>query len=57
MIEQAEINAPHGFMACWQADVTAIRAGSGSGWKCIEYLMGNHVIAQRMFHHDPVTVF
>src|SRR6266446_410629 len=46
VIEQAEINAPHGFMVYWQADVTAIVAGSGSGWKCTEYLMGNHVIAQ-----------
>jgi hypothetical protein len=53
VIEQAEINAPHGFMVYWRTDVTAIMAGSGSGWKCTEYLMGNHVIAQRMFHHDP----
>jgi uncharacterized protein (DUF302 family) len=56
VIEQAEINAPHGFMVYWQADVTAIMAGSGSGWKCTEYLMGNHVIAQRMFHHDPAAM-
>ncbi len=56
VIEQAEINAPHGFMVYWQADVTAIVAGSGSGWKCTEYLMGNHVIAQRMFHHDPAAM-
>ncbi len=49
----AEINAPLGFMIYWRTDVTAIMAGSQSGWKCVEYLMGNHTIAERMFRHDP----
>jgi uncharacterized protein (DUF302 family) len=53
VVEQAEINAPHGFMIYWRMDVTAAMAGSGSGWKCTEYLMGNHTIAERMFRHDP----
>jgi hypothetical protein len=52
VVEQAEINAPHGFMIYWKTDVTAIMAGSPSGWKSTEYLMGNHVIAERMFRHD-----
>lgn len=52
----AEINAPHGFMIYWSIDITAIMAGSPSGWKCTEYLMGNHVIAERMFRHDPSAV-
>jgi hypothetical protein len=51
--ELAEINAPLGFMIYWKTDVTAIMAGSPSGWKSTEYLMGNHVIAERMFQHDP----
>jgi hypothetical protein len=51
--ELAAINAPLGFMIYWKADVTATMAGSPSGWKSTEYLMGNHVIAERMFHHDP----
>jgi hypothetical protein len=50
--ELAEINAPHGFMIYWKTDITAIMAGSSSGWKCTEYLMGNHVIAERMFRYD-----
>jgi Domain of unknown function DUF302 len=53
VVELAAINAPLGFMIYWKTDVTAIMAGSPSGWKCTEYLMGNHVIAERMFHHDP----
>jgi hypothetical protein len=53
VVELAEINAPHGFMIYWKTDVTAIMAASPSGWKATEYLMGNHVIAERMFRHDP----
>jgi hypothetical protein len=52
-LELAEINAPHGFMRYYRADVTAAVAGSGSFWKATQYLMGNHTIAERMFHHDP----
>jgi Domain of unknown function DUF302 len=53
VLELADINAPLGFMIYWRTDVTAIMAGSRSGWKCTEYLMGNHTIAERMFRHDP----
>jgi uncharacterized protein (DUF302 family) len=56
VLELAEINAPHGFMIYWRADVTATMAGSPSGWKCTEYLMGNHTIAERMFRHDPAAM-
>ncbi|MCW2939004.1 MAG: hypothetical protein JWN00_1989 [Actinomycetia bacterium] len=56
VLEQAEINAPHGFMIYWRTDVTAMMAGSPSGWKCTEYLMGNHTIAERMFRHDPAAM-
>jgi uncharacterized protein (DUF302 family) len=39
-----------------RADVTARMAGSPSGRKCVEYLMGNHTIAERMFRHDPAAM-
>jgi hypothetical protein len=52
----AEINAPQGFMRYYRADVTAAMAGSASFWKATEYLMGNHTIAERMFHHDPAVM-
>jgi hypothetical protein len=52
VVELAAINAPHGFMIYWKTDVTAIMAPL-AGWKCTEYLMGNHVIAERMFRHEP----
>jgi len=52
-LELAEINAPHGFMRYYRMDVTAVMAGSPSLWKATQYLMGNHIIAERMFRHDP----
>jgi uncharacterized protein (DUF302 family) len=55
-LELAEINAPHGFMRYFRTDVTAVMAGSASFWKATEYLMGNHTIAERMFHHDPAVM-
>jgi hypothetical protein len=55
-LELAEINAPHGFMRYYRTDVTAAMAGSASFWKATEYLMGNHIIAERMFHHDPAVM-
>jgi hypothetical protein len=55
-LELAEINAPQGFMRYYRSDVTAAMAGSASFWKATEYLMGNHTIAEHMFHHDPAVM-
>ena len=55
-LELAEINAPHGFMRYYRSDVTAAMAGSASFWKATQYLMGNHTIAEHMFHHDPAAM-
>jgi uncharacterized protein (DUF302 family) len=53
VLELAQINAPLGFMIYGRTDVTSVMAGSGAGWRCTAYLMGNHTIAERMFRHDP----
>jgi hypothetical protein len=55
-LELAEINAPQGFMRYYRSDVTAAIAGSASFWKATGYLMGNHTIAERMFHHEPAVM-
>jgi hypothetical protein len=52
-IELAESNAPHGFMRYHRSDITAAMTGSPSRWNATQYLMGNHIIAERMFRHDP----
>lgn len=51
-LELAEINAPHGFMHYYRSDVCALMAGSPSLWKASQYLMGNHILAERAFRED-----
>jgi len=53
VLQVATKTAPHGFFIYWQADVTPLMALAGDQSPCVEYLMGNHTFAQRMFHHDP----
>jgi hypothetical protein len=51
--ELAEINAPQGFMRYYRSDLTALMAGSTSLWKATQYFLGNHTVAERVFHDDP----
>jgi hypothetical protein len=53
VMRATEENAPHGFIIYWSEDFTSLMALAGDRWPCVEYLMGNHVIAQTMFRHDP----
>jgi hypothetical protein len=53
VLELSEINAPHGFMRYARIDVSALMAGSETFWRATQYLMGDHVIDERMFRHDP----
>ncbi|GLX96076.1 DUF302 domain-containing protein [Herbidospora sp. NBRC 101105] len=52
----ADRNAPHGFVIFWSLDNSEIMGLSGDTWRSVQYLMGNHTIAQRMFHHDPAVM-
>ena len=45
--------APFGFMIFYRNDVTPAMTAAGNSAECVAYLMGNHVIAERMFRHDP----
>lgn len=54
VVRQAtEENAPHSFIIYWSTDVGSLMALAAESRPCVEYLMGNHVFAQRMFRHDP----
>lgn len=53
VIRATHENAPHGFIIYWSFDSSPLMELAGDRGRCVEYLMGNHVIAQRMFHHDP----
>ena len=51
-----EAAAPHGFLIYWCSDVTPLMALAGDGGRCVQYLMGNHTIAERMYRHDPAVM-
>ncbi|WBB69999.1 hypothetical protein [Micromonospora sp. WMMD812] len=49
--------APHGFLIYWSSDdVQPMMRLAGDSAHCVEYLMGNHTIAERMFRHDPAAM-
>ena len=45
--------APHRLMRYATIDATAMMSLAGHTTKAVEYLLGNHVIAESMFRHDP----
>ncbi|MDH2430506.1 DUF302 domain-containing protein [Sphaerisporangium sp. TRM90804] len=51
-----ERRAPHGFMIYWRYDAQPMMRLAGDRFRCVEYLMGNHTIAQRMFRRDPAIM-
>lgn len=53
MVEMIDAAAPHGFLVYFKNDVHGVMANAGHTADCVAYLMGNHVIAEKMFRHDP----
>jgi hypothetical protein len=53
MEELIEASAPHGFLCYTKNDAHPLMHAAGDDADCLWYLMGNHVIAERMFRHDP----
>jgi uncharacterized protein (DUF302 family) len=51
----AERNAPHGLMIYATIDIGQLMTAAGHAVRCVEYLLGNHVTAERMFRHDPAV--
>ncbi|WP_248958683.1 DUF302 domain-containing protein [Sphaerisporangium perillae] len=56
VLELTDRSAPHGFMIYWRYDAHTMMRLAGDRFRCTEYLMGNHVIAERMFRHDPAVM-
>lgn len=46
-------NAPNELMRYGKIDATPLLGVAGHSTRAIEYLIGNHVIAESMFRHDP----
>jgi uncharacterized protein DUF302 len=45
--------APFGFLIYFRNNVGPVMQLAGDKSRCTAYLMGNHVIAERMFRYDP----
>jgi Domain of unknown function DUF302 len=48
-----ESSAPHGFLFYSRNDAHPLMRAAGDDADCLWYLMGNHILAERMFRHDP----
>jgi uncharacterized protein (DUF302 family) len=44
--------APHGFLLYWRNEADLMMRVAGHGRRCATYLMGNHIVAERMYRHD-----
>src|SRR6201998_714548 len=53
ILEATAENAPHDFIRYWSHDFTSLMCLAGDRGRCVEYLMGNHTIAQRMYRYNP----
>jgi Domain of unknown function DUF302 len=49
-------NAPHHFIVYWSHDFTSLMRLAGDRGRCVEYLMGNHTIAEKMYRHNPAIL-
>jgi hypothetical protein len=47
--------APHDFLLYCKLDLAPMMSLAGNRWRATEYLMGNHVIAETMYRHDPAV--
>lgn len=51
----ARASAPHDFLLYWKLDLAPVMRLAGNERRATEYLMGNHVIAEAMYRHDPAV--
>jgi hypothetical protein len=48
-------SAPHDFLLYWKLDLAPLMSLAGNKRRATEYLMGNHVVAETMYRHDPAV--
>jgi uncharacterized protein (DUF302 family) len=53
VLAAAAINAPNGLMVYATIDALPLLSVAGHTTKAVEYLLGNHTIAETMYRHDP----
>ncbi|GAA2616302.1 hypothetical protein GCM10010399_54020 [Dactylosporangium fulvum] len=54
--EATRANAPYGFVRYWRMDVSPLMRLAGHDVPGTEYLMGNHLIAERMYAEEPAIL-
>ena len=56
VLEATTENAPHDFILYWSHDFTSLMGLAGDRGRCVEYLMGNHTIAEKMYRYNPAIL-
>jgi hypothetical protein len=56
VLEATAENAPHDFIRYWSHDFTSPMRLAGDRGRCVEYLTGNHTIAQKMYRYNPAIL-
>jgi hypothetical protein len=56
VLDLMDRSAPFGFLNYWSIDTQPMMSLAGATARCVEYMMGNHTIAERMFRHDPTVM-
>ena len=56
ILEATTGNAPHDFILYWAHDFTSLMRLAGDRGRCVEYLMGNHTIAEKMYRYNPAIL-
>jgi hypothetical protein len=55
VVADAKASAPHDFLLYWKVDLAPVMSLASNKLRATEYLMGNHVIAETMYRHDPAV--
>ncbi|HEV2272293.1 MAG TPA: DUF302 domain-containing protein [Steroidobacteraceae bacterium] len=55
IVADVAASARHHFQLYWKLDLTPLMSLAGNAHRAAEYLMGNHVIAETMYRHDPAV--
>jgi hypothetical protein len=56
VLEVTAENAPHDFILYWSHDFTSLMRLAKDCGRCVEYLMGNHTIAEKMYRYNPAIL-
>ncbi|MDG4821783.1 hypothetical protein O7635_07945 [Asanoa sp. WMMD1127] len=56
IVAAVEAAAPWGFLRYWSSDDGPLMRLAHDPGDCVVYLMGNHVLAERMYRHDQAAM-